>query len=351
MTKAQKWSTGLIIVIVGSLLCIRLIMPVVICHAINRELRANTAVTGTVGKVSLSIFFGEMRLDQVYLVSLSHAQPKVSLTIREIATEFDWLALFTGHVGMHIVIKQPNVSLKKTQIESASETEPEPTEMWNTLRGLMLPLPITDVKVEDGAVHYSDETIPKPFDLYANQINADLSDLQKKADDKNALPSHLKITAHTLGDGAASLNLDFNLKAESPTFALTSQLEHLQLSPLNPLLASHTDLRVATGEFNLYLKANGKNGAIAGFAKPFFKDLKMTLPPNEKSNPLKKAYRGAVNWLAKTFENKETKNAATQIDFQGKIDDPNTSLWSVISRFVNNAFWKALVPGLQSEQS
>jgi len=43
----------------------------------------------------------------------------------------------------------------------------------------------------------------------------------------------------------------------------------------------------------------------------------------------------------------KTQDVATKSSVKGPIESPNTSTWQILTRLVQNAFFKAILPGLE----
>ena len=258
-------------------------------------------------------------------------------------------ALLRGHLYMTILFQNPELYLIVKHPEKSPKPAPKPTESWQIMRSILIPLKINSVEIQGGTLHYLDLTTPAPFDMEIHNIHASLVGLQDRANADNPLPAVLNLTAQTIGQGQAKFNLAFDPHAVLPAFKVEGQIEEMQLNEINAFLKNYTSLRVKSGEFNFYMEAAAKGGYVKGYAKPMFKDLKVALAPEAQGNVFKQMYRAVVQWVADLLKNNETGHVAAQINLSGKINDPDQSgLWSVIGTLLRNAFLEALLPGIDS---
>lgn len=346
MTKTQKWGLGLGLVFLF-LIAIRIALPYAICALINHQLKKAEEYTGHVQDVSLQILRGGMSVEGIHFQLMSdEMQPIPSMDIQKIDMHVEGRALLKGQLRMRVVLYAPQVNFIQTQ-KLPPTVEGKPTEIWQGLRSVILPIPIEEVVVHQGSVHYVDRTVPNPYDIYAEHIEASLTGVQQEPTKNNPLPAQLLVQGQTVGDGQMDIHLAFNPYARLPTFKLEAQEEHLKLNQINPILAPYTDLRITQGQFDLYVEASAKNGAITGYAKPFLQNVKTTVPEHKKPNPFKRMYKSIVNWLSDVLSNNQTQKVATKAEFEGHINDPSTSLWSTIIELLRNAFIRALLPGLE----
>jgi len=58
-------------------------------------------------------------------------------------------------------------------------------------------------------------------------------------------------------------------------------------------------------------------------------------------------WEGIVSLITELFENQPKEWLATQISFSGSFDDPDIDIWTAIGKVMQNAFLKALVPGIE----
>jgi hypothetical protein len=70
----------------------------------------------------------------------------------------------------------------------------------------------------------------------------------------------------------------------------------------------------------------------------------------DKNKPMvRKVYERLVGGAAKVLENRPHEQVATRAEISGRLDNPQVSVVDVILRLVQNAFFKAIVPGLEPE--
>jgi hypothetical protein len=91
-----------------------------------------------------------------------------------------------------------------------------------------------------------------------------------------------------------------------------------------------------------------RRGAVNGYVKPLFKDVNVYSPEQDKrKNVFRKLYEGIVDGLAWILENRPREEVATKTDISGTLSDPQASALEVLVRLIQNAFFKAILPGLE----
>src|SRR5262249_48613952 len=127
-------------------------------------------------------------------------------------------------------------------------------------------------------------------------------------------------------------------------------IERTQLRALNNLLRAYGNFDVTAGLFSVYSELRIKNGRIAGYIKPLFKDITVYDTRQDKEKSLfHKIYEGLVGDAVKLLENKPREEVATFMEISGALEHPETSTWQTVINLVKNAFFKAILPGFEKE--
>ena len=64
---------------------------------------------------------------------------------------------------------------------------------------------------------------------------------------------------------------------------------------------------------------------------------------------MRKIFEGLIGGVAVLLENRPREEVATKADIGGSVEDPDASTWQVVVKLVQNAFFKAILPGLERE--
>jgi hypothetical protein len=152
-----------------------------------------------------------------------------------------------------------------------------------------------------------------------------------------------------MGTGTARARARFRPAPDGQDFDLAAKIEHTELKGMNNLLRAHAKLDVTAGQFFLYSELRVKGREIRGYVKPIFRDVNVYDPEQEKGKGfLQKAYERLVEALSKILENPR-EDVATKADVFGRVEDPEASTWQIVVRLVQNAFFDAILPGLERQ--
>jgi Domain of Unknown Function (DUF748) len=211
-----------------------------------------------------------------------------------------------------------------------------------------------DVLVRIGELHLVNSTLgfvnkakTPAYRIFVEDLNGFLANLSNH---ETQGPAVAKVTGKFMGTGTAAAEARFEAEKSGPAFDVAMRIEEVSVPTLNDLLRAYGRFDAAAGRFYFYSELSAKNGQITGYVKPLFKDMKIYSPKQEQGKPvLRKMYEGVVGGIAKLLENRHREEVATKADISGRIDNPNVSALDVVIRLVQNAFFKAILPGFDVE--
>jgi hypothetical protein len=93
-----------------------------------------------------------------------------------------------------------------------------------------------------------------------------------------------------------------------------------------------------------------KNRAVQGYVKPLIRELDVyDARQDREKNLFQQLYEAAAGGISKLLENFPRDEVATQADIGGPLDNPQASTWQVVVTLIQNAFFKAILPGFERE--
>ena len=118
---------------------------------------------------------------------------------------------------------------------------------------------------------------------------------------------------------------------------------------MNELLRAYGKFDVVAGQFSLYTELQARNRQIAGYVKPLFQDMVVYDPEQDRDkNVVRKAYEAVVGGVSKVLQNRPRDEVATRVEITGRLDNPNVSIIDTVVKLVQNAFFKAILPGFDA---
>jgi uncharacterized protein DUF748 len=163
-------------------------------------------------------------------------------------------------------------------------------------------------------------------------------------------PAIAKLRGKFMGTGTVAADATFAAERSGPAFDVALRMEEVSVPSLNDLLRAHGRFDAAAGRFYFYSELSARSGQITGYVKPLFKDVKIYESEQEAGKSAKrKLYERVVGAVATVLENRKHDEVATKAKISGRLDDPNVSIAEVAVRLVQNAFFKAILPGFDRE--
>jgi hypothetical protein len=159
-----------------------------------------------------------------------------------------------------------------------------------------------------------------------------------------------KVTGQFMGSGRTVVGATFRPEAKGPDFALAASIENTQMRALNQLLRAYGDFDVVQGFFSVYTELRVQDGAVRGYVKPLIRELDVYDPRQDKEEGLfQKLYEGLVGGIGGLLENTPRQEVATEADISGRLENPQASTWQVLVNLIQDAFFKAILPGFERE--
>ena len=144
-----------------------------------------------------------------------------------------------------------------------------------------------------------------------------------------------------MGSGAASARASYRPEKVGPDLDLDLKIEGVQMTTMNDVWRAYAKLDLVAGLLSIYSQIRIKNGYITGYVKVYD-------PEQDKKKPIfKKLYEGISEGIAGLLENKKEDRVATVAKFSGPVGNPDSNVWEIIGKAIENAFIKAILPGFE----
>jgi len=210
--------------------------------------------------------------------------------------------------------------------------------------------PSVVVKVSHGKVVHSDvgfinKDASPDYRVFLSDMNLELQNFSNRPEDGMGT---MKLTGNFMGSGPTVVKGDFRAEKPHPDFDVQVRIVKTQVTALNKLLEAYGQLDAKQGTFAFFSDMKVKNNRIDGYVKPFLKDVEIYDPDADKDEKTaKKMFETVINGVLDLFKNTPTGQVATKTDVSGPVENPQTSTWQVLGKLVENAFFKAILPGFE----
>ena len=160
----------------------------------------------------------------------------------------------------------------------------------------------------------------------------------------------VKVTGRFMGSGRTVVGMNFRPETKGPDFALAASIEDTDMRALNPLLRAYGKVDVVQGFFSVYTEMRVRNRAVRGYVKPLLRELDVyDAKQDQEKNIFQKLYEAVVGGVSDLLENTPRDEVATKADMAGPLEDPQASTWQALVNLIQNAFFRAILPGFERE--
>jgi len=206
---------------------------------------------------------------------------------------------------------------------------------------------ITRLRITKGTFGYVNKMTSPPYRAFVSDADLTLTNLSNQQTDGVATA---KLQGKFMGSGNTLVDAKFHTEKSGPAFELSVRITDVSLPTMNDLFRAYGKFDVAAGEFSFFSEMAVHDGMITGYVKPLFKDITVYDPEKDKDkNFSHKMYERVVGGVAKLLRNRPREEVATRANISGRLDNPNVKPSEVIIRLIQNAFFKAILPGLERE--
>jgi uncharacterized protein DUF748 len=210
-----------------------------------------------------------------------------------------------------------------------------------------LHLRIDRLTLRRGTVGFVNKAASHEYRVFLSDTNLDVTNLSNQPIEGTSVAS---LTGKFMGNGATVAKATFRAETHGPDFTVDAKVENTDLRALNDLFLAYGKFDVAGGLFSVYSELNVKDRYVRGYVKPLFSNVDVYDPRKDANKSAgQKLREHVVGGLAKIFENKRRSDVATVTNIAGPLESPKTSTWQALEKLVENAFFKAILPGFERE--
>jgi hypothetical protein len=238
--------------------------------------------------------------------------------------------------------KAPTAPVKKAAKEvgkAARKYSNEPT----------FELKVNEVEVRESQLGYVNRAAKPAYRVFFTDTSLAIDNFSNHLEDGIARG---KAQAMFMGSGPTQIDFAFRPEKKGPDFNLAVSIENTDMKKMNDLFRAYGNFDVTAGLFSFYSEIKVRQGKIDGYVKPLFRDMKVYDERQDREKSVfRKLYEGLVGGIAGLLQNRPREEVATETSISGDIEKPQTSTFETILRLIQNAFFKAILPGFEKEVS
>ena len=298
---------------------------------------------------------GDFQLDQITLEYFKPISERYGLSVRKGVLSTDGSMEYASQTK-NILIKKltlddvdadyihearsaPGKKMSKGVRQTARKYSNEPS----------LELKVDGLEVRNGQLGYINRAAKPPYRVFFSDTRLKIENFSNHLKDAIARG---RAQGKFMGSGPSQLEIAFRPENKGPDFNLNLAIENTDMRKMNDLFRAYGKFDVVSGTFSFFSEIKVRQGKIDGYVKPLFHDIDVYDERQDREkNVFRKMYEGLVGGISSLLANRPRDEVATQTSISGDIESPQTSTWETILRLVQNAFFKAILPGFEREVS
>lgn len=330
----RKWklSIGIIMAIALLLIAGRLYLPYWVKDYVNTQISLLDDYSGGVQDIDINLWRGAYKIQALEIYKREGGLDAPFAAARTIDLSVEWKALLNGAIVAEIDIYDADLNFSKTQTGEGAG--------WIGLVDALSPFNINRLAVHSGKIAYIDYTADPNINLFIKDINATATNLRNVTDKENPLPSSLKISGTSIGEGELLFEGRMNIFRDIPNFDFGAELSDANLTAFNDYGRAYAAVDFEGGTIGIFSELAAADGNVTGYVKLVATNVTVEAIEKEE-NPLTIVWESLVSAFVEIFENQPKDQFAIRIPVEGKLDDPEEDLWSAFISIFSNAFGQA----------
>jgi len=341
------WIVGSgVLLIAVALVGARLALPSYLEDYVERVLDQSPGYDGRIGRIEVHLWRGAYSIHDVTIVKTTHTVPVPFFESPRVDLALDWSALLRGGARGRILMEKPRLNF--VHGPSAEDTQTGVDQPWLSMIHDLFPFRIDKAEVTGGEIHFQAFHTRPAVDVYLSEVQGEVRNLTNVEDKLDPLIATVHATGVAMGSGDLELDMSLDPQSHRPRFDLAVRLLHLDVTRLEPLTQAFGDFDFASGRFDLVVEVMAEEGAIRGYAKPLFRNLKVvSVRDFETDDPLQVLWEALVGAVGTVFKNQARDQFGTSITLEGDLNDPRTDILEIVGNVLRNAFVRAYLPRLE----
>ena len=202
------------------------------------------------------------------------------------------------------------------------------------------------IVIDQSTLGYRDETRDPPYRVYLADARVEVNGFSNVVRQNGDGPGKASVRGSFMASGQTRIDATFVPRKERTDFKVALAVDDTDARRLNDLWRSYGGFDVERGTFAVYSEVSVKAGHVDGYVKTILKDLDV-LGPDEDKGLGEKIYEGLVGGVATILRNQPRDQVATELNLSGPLDNPDLSTVEVVRGIIQNAFFKAILPGFK----
>lgn len=329
-----------LLIILAALIGLKIYLPSFLKHYVENQINKIPEYRLKIKDIEVHFINGSYTIHNAQLWKIPKQLPIPYIQISALHFSIDWASLLKGKLVAKVTAQKPIINFVDDPQKENQQLSID--NQWISLVKTLFPLNINQFSAHNGEIYFRSYKGHPPFSNYIKNIELTIQNMQNATRSSTLLSSTFNFTGTPMNNGEIKIIGRFDPFNAQPTFSLKTKLTSLKIASIANLIKHYILVNIAGGQFNLYGEIAAAKGQTTGYVKPFLKDLKIE---NTKKESLTAGIvTGLAKMAAKVLEDSHTKTVATKIKISGNIENPDTSILSIIGYLIQHAFIRSLLP-------
>lgn len=333
----KRWHKITLFVLV-LLIALRLALPYIVLHYLNKYLADLGEYTGHVEDVNIALIRGAYQIEDLTIqkVAGKRKQPFLDVPLMDLSVE--WKSLFKGSIVGEVEVYRPEVNFSFSKDESQRQTGEEVD--WTKIVKDLMPININRFVVREGDVSLLNLFDASKEAIEMKNLDVDILNIRNVEDRADPLPSPVIARGDVPGYGG-TLKFDsrFNLLRQMPDFDYSLAFDNLQLPKLNSLAKPLTGVDFERGTVSLYSEMAMRDGKFNGYFKPLTNGMRIFDWKEEDGRTVGQFFKELfAEGASELLENQKRDQIATRVPLAGTAESVDTDVWTIVINVIWNAY-------------
>ena len=188
------------------------------------------------------------------------------------------------------------------------------------------------------------------YNLFWNNLDLQIDNLSNHSDKERPVTGRAR--GKFMGGGATEITFVGRPNPKGPDFDLKVAIGDTDMKSMNNLWRSYGNFDVVAGQFSFYSELTVRNGNVEGYVKPLFNNMDVYDSRQDKEKGIfRQLYEGLIGGFSWILQNSPRDDVAATIPVKGKLNNPQTSTFETIIGLIQNAFFRAVLPGFERQST
>lgn len=340
--KKKRYTVPIIILVL--LIAFRLYLPTLVKNYVNKVLADIPGYYGQVEDIDIALIRGAYVINGMYLNKGTAESQVPFLNFPKSDISIEWKSLFKGKIVSEIIMSSPEVIYV---FEDQKDTEGDAdVDDWTKALTDLVPIDINHFEVHDCKVAFVQLSADPNIDLQIDKLELTADNLRNVVEKERILPSSIRASGISIGQGKVSLEGNMNLLKEVPDMDLSFSLENADATALNDFTNYYAGLDFDKGSFGLYSEVAIADGHMIGYVKPLLTDTELI---GKGDGFLEILWEGFVGFFKFILKNQGTDTVATKVPFEGDLNNVEAGVWPTVLNIFKNAWIKAFTGAVDDD--